>query len=98
MEIEEWWPNLDEVVRRRLINHPWEPVAPYVMEQVRDAGGPAQDSGWWEQHKGWVGGELFMPREAHLWILGQPDTKRLRESSERDPRADYLGRGWPRRQ
>lgn len=45
MEIAEWWPTVPEVVRRRLINHPWDPVAPYVMEQVHEVGGPAPDSG-----------------------------------------------------
>ena len=98
MEIEEWWPRVPEVVRRRLINHPWDPVALYVMEQVHEAGGPAPDSGWWEPNKGWENGELFLPREAHLWLLRQPDTEDLREAPERDPRADYMSRGWPRRQ
>lgn len=98
VEIEQWWPQTPEVVRRRLINHPWEPVAPYVMEQVHLAGGPAPDSGWWQSERGWENGELFLPQAAHLWILKQPDTKSLREAQERDSRADYFSRGWPRRQ
>lgn len=98
VEIDEWWPFTPEVVRRRLINHPWTPVAPYVMEQVRLAGGPASDSGWWQPERGSTSGELFLPPEAHLWILKQSDTESLREPVERDPRADYFSRGWPRRQ
>ena len=97
MEIEEWWQDVPEIVRRRLVNHPWDPVAPYVMEQVHLAGGPAPDSGWWEPAKGWNNGELFLPREAHLWIIRHRDTEALREAPERDPRADYFSKGWPRR-
>lgn len=94
VDIEEWWPSLAEVVRRRLINHPWDPVAPYVM----DEGGPASASGWWRSSKGWGNGELFLPHGANEWINHQPDTEGMREPVERDPRADYLSRGWPRRQ
>lgn len=97
MEIEQWWPSVPDVIRRRLVNHPWDPVSPYVMEQVHEAGGPAPASGWWEHAKGWDNGELFLPRAAHLWILAQVETDELREPVERDPRADYFKRGWPRR-
>lgn len=95
---ESWWQSAPEVVRRRLVNHPWEPVSVYVMEEVHRAGGPAPDSGWWESWKGFEQGELFLPGAAHRRILRQAETEALREAPERDSRADYLGRGWPRRQ
>lgn len=98
VEIDEWWPRVEIEVRRWLVNHPWHPVHKYAMEQVEAAGGPAADSRWWQPMKGWEGGELFLPQDAHLWIIRHPDTESLREPHERDPRADYMGRGWPRRQ
>ena len=67
------------------------------MEQVEAAGGPTPDSGWWEPMKGWDNGEMFLPREAYMWIIRQPETAELTEIPKRDPRADYFARGWPRR-
>lgn len=96
MDIEEWWPNVVEAVRRQLVNHPWDPVAPFCIDEVEKAGGPAFDSGWWQPMRDWPG-ELGLPREAHLWIIAQHETSALREPPERDPRADYMGRGWWRR-
>jgi hypothetical protein len=68
------------------------------MEQVELAGGPAPASGWWRSSKGWDNSELFLPHDANTWIGEQPETEGLREPVERDPRADYFSRGWPRRQ
>lgn len=68
------------------------------MEQVALAGGPLADSGWWEPARGWEDGDVCVPYEAREWIRAQPDTKGLYMKHERDPRADYMGRAWPRRQ
>lgn len=98
MSIESWRYDVPDVVCRRLVNHPWEPVTPYVREEVHLAGGPAPASGWWSPAKGDESGHAYLPQEPHLWILRQPETPELREPPERDHRADYFRRGWLRRQ
>jgi hypothetical protein len=98
VELEDWWPEVNVEVRRWLVNHPWDPVHPFAMEQVEAAGGPAAASGWWEPRNGWDNGELFLPQAAHLWIIRHPETEELGEQQKRDSRADYMSRGWPRRE
>jgi hypothetical protein len=41
--IDEWWPLLDEQIRRWMVNNFWSPVAPYSLAEIARLGGPGED-------------------------------------------------------
>lgn len=76
-----------------MVNNFWSPVAPYSLAEIAKVGGPAEADSYWDHREG----EIYLPREAVLWIVDSPDFGRLNVSKEPDPRAAYFRRGWPRR-
>jgi hypothetical protein len=92
--IDEWWPLLDEQIRRWVVNNFWSPVAPYSLTEIARLGGPAGDDPYWTHRDG----ETYLPAEAVQWIIENPDFEKLNMPKEPDPRAAYFRRGWPRRQ
>ena len=93
-DIAEWWPQLHIELRRVLVNGIWSPVSPYAQSEIARLGGPAPDSAYWKRSDG----EVYLPKDAVLWIIESPDFNALSTPREPDPRAAYFRRGWPRRQ
>lgn len=91
--IDEWWPLLDEQIRRWTVNNLWSPVAPYSLAEIARLGGPTQDDPYWTHRDG----ETFLPGEAVQWIVETADFEKLNMPKKPDPRAAYFRRGWPRR-
>lgn len=90
-DIEEWWPLLDEAIRRWFVNNFWSPIAPYSLGEIERLGGPAADEPYWKRQDN----EIYLPQEAILWIVGSPDFEKFCVPKEPDPRAAYFRRGWP---
>jgi hypothetical protein len=93
-EIDTWWPQLHEQIRRVIVNGLWSPVAPFSLGEIERLGGPQPDDAYWERRDV----EAYLPRDAISWLIETQDFKLLSEPKGRDPRAVYLGRGWPYRQ
>jgi hypothetical protein len=93
-DISEWWPLLDEQIRRWMVNNYWSAVAAYSVGEIARVGGPAEDDPFWERREG----EYYLPHDAVMWVIGCPDFERLNTPKGPDLRAAYFRRGWPRRQ
>lgn len=88
--IGEWWPLVDEQIRRWMVNNFWSPVAPYSVSEIERVGGPAVDDDYWDLRDG----EIYLPSDAVQWIVKSPDFERLTMPRKPDPRAAYFRRGW----
>jgi hypothetical protein len=93
-DIDAWWPLLDEVIRRWIVNNYWSPIVPFSLGEIERAGGTAADDPYWERRDG----EAYLPQQAVLWIVRCPDFEKFNGPKESDPRAAYFRRGWPHRQ
>lgn len=89
--IDEWWPLLDEQIRRWMVNNFWSPVAPYSLTEIARHGGPAEDDAYWDHRDG----ETYLPSEAVQWIVKSRDFDKLNMPKQPDPRVAYFRRGWP---
>lgn len=92
--IDEWWPLLDEVIRRWFVNNYWSAIAPYSLGEIERVGGPAADDPYWECR----GNAVYLPQQAVLWIACCSDFENFCVPKEPDPQAAYFRRGWPHRQ
>jgi hypothetical protein len=91
--IDEWWPLLDEQIRRWMVNNFWSPVAPYSLAEIARLGGPGEDDPYWTHRDR----ETYLPSEAVQWIISSPDFEQMSMPKKPDPRAAYFRRGWPHR-
>lgn len=41
--IDEWWPRLDEQIRRWFVNNLWSPIASFSIGEIARLGGPGPD-------------------------------------------------------
>jgi hypothetical protein len=85
--IDEWWPLLDEQIRRWMVNNFWSPVAPYSLAEIARLGGPGEDDPYWTHRDR----ETYLPSEA------VQDFEQMNMPKKPDPRAAYFRRGWPHR-
>lgn len=92
--ISEWWPLLDEQIRRWLVNNYWSPLAQFTQTEIARAGGPAADDAYWDVRDN----ERYLPHDAVVWIIKCSDFERFSMPKKPDPRAAYFRRGWPHRQ
>jgi hypothetical protein len=62
--IEEWWPLLDEQIRRVLVNGIWMPVSKFARTEIERLGGPgARDDFWHQRSDDW-----YLSHSAVQWI------------------------------
>ena len=66
MDIEQWWPRLNQSTREWLIENNGDAVPAELVAEIASAGGPAASDAWWTDQSDEPG--FHLPDAATDWI------------------------------